>query len=258
MLETMGLGDVDKIVPSDKDMKPEDPVRENMDIINGEPVQAFSYQDHKAHITVHTAAIEDPKIQELLSKSPMAKSIQSAAEAHIREHLAFEYRNEIESQMGVPLPSPDDPMPRDVEHKLSSLMAKAAEKLLGKDQAEAQQQQAQQQAEDPVLQQQKRDLDIREADVKRKAEADRMRVAADLQKTAMRDATERERIDSTERTVGAQIGSRMASEVMEDMREDVKTTAQDAREGAKLGVEIAKQIMKADDVKREMSGKKEK
>ena len=258
MLETMGLGDVDKIVPSDKDMKPEDPVRENMDIINGEPVQAFSYQDHKAHITVHTAAIEDPKIQELLSKSPMAKSIQSAAEAHIREHLAFEYRNEIESQMGVPLPSPDEPMPRDVEHKLSSLMAKAAEKLLGKDQAEAQQQQAQQQAEDPVLQQQKRDLDIREADVKRKAEADRMRVAADLQKTAMRDATERERIDSTERTVGAQIGSRMASEVMEDMREDVKTTAQDAREGAKLGVEIAKQIMKADDVKREMSGKKEK
>ena len=257
MLETMGLQDVDKIVPSDKDMKPEDPVRENMDIINGEPVQAFSYQDHKAHITVHMTAIQDPKIQKLLSQSPMAKAIQAAAEAHIREHLAFEYRNEIEKQMGVPLPNPDDPLPRDVEHELSALMAKAGEKLLGKDQMEAQQEKEQQQAKDPVFQQQQRDLDIREADVERKAAADKMRVAADLQKTAMRDATERERIDSQERSIGAQIGAKIATEVMEDAREDVKISAEDAREGTKLGVDIAKQLMKVEDVKREMSRKKE-
>ena len=257
MLETMGLQDVDKIIPSDKDMKPEDPVRENMDIINGEPVQAFSYQDHKAHITVHMTAIQDPKIQKLLSQSPMAKTIQAAAEAHIREHLAFEYRNEIEKQMGVPLPNPDDPLPRDVEHELSALMAQAGEKLLGKDQMEAQQEKEQQQAKDPVFQQQQRDLDIREADVERKTATDKMRVAADLQKTAMRDATERERIDSQERSIGAQIGAKIATEVMEDAREDVKISAEDAREGTKLGVEIAKQLMKAEDVKREMSRKKE-
>ncbi len=257
MLETMGLQDVDKIVPSDKDMKPEDPVRENMDIINGEPVQAFSYQDHKAHITVHMTAIQDPKIQKLLSQSPMAKAIQAAAEAHIREHLAFEYRNEIEKQMGVPLPNPDDPLPRDVEHELSVLMAKAGEKLLGKDQAEAQQEKEQEQAKDPVFQQQQRDLDIREADVERKTATDKMRVAADLQKTAMRDATERERIDSQERSIGAQIGAKIATEVMEDAREDVKISAEDAREGTKLGVDIAKQLMKVEDVKREMSRKKE-
>ena len=257
MLETMGLQDVDKIVPSDKDMKPEDPVRENMDIINGEPVQAFSYQDHKAHITVHMTAIQDPKIQKLLSQSPMAKPIQAAAEAHIREHLAFEYRNEIEKQMGVPLPNPDDPLPRDVEHELSALMAKAGEKLLGKDQAEAQQEKEQEQAKDPVFQQQQRDLDIREADVERKTATDKMRVAADLQKTAMRDATERERIDSQERSIGAQIGAKIATEVMEDAREDVKISAEDAREGTKLGVDIAKQLMRVEDVKREMSRKKE-
>ena len=257
MLETMGLSDVDKIVPTTKDMKPEDPVRENMDIINGEPVQAFAYQDHKAHITVHMTAIQDPKVRELLSQSPMAQSIQAAAEAHIREHLAFEYRNEIEKQMGVPLPQGDEPLPRDVEHELSALMARAGEKLLDKDRAEAQQQAAQEQAKDPIFQQQQRDLDIRESDVMRKAEADKMRVAADLQKTEMRDATERERIESTERTIGAQIGARITTEAMEDAREDTKMAAEDAREGAKLGVDIAKQLMKAEDVKREMSRKKD-
>ena len=257
MLETMGLSDVDKIVPTTKDMKPEDPVRENMDIINGEPVQAFAYQDHKAHITVHMTAIQDPKVRELLSQSPMAQSIQAAAESHIREHLAFEYRNEIEKQMGVPLPQGDEPLPRDVEHELSALMARAGEKLLDKDRAEAQQQAAQEQAKDPIFQQQQRDLDIRESDVMRKAEADKMRVAADLQKTEMRDATERERIESTERTIGAQIGARITTEAMEDAREDTKMAAEDAREGAKLGVDIAKQLMKAEDVKREMSRKKD-
>jgi hypothetical protein len=257
MLETMGLSDVDKIVPTTKDMKPEDPVRENMDIINGEPVQAFAYQDHKAHITVHMTAIQDPKVRELLSQSPMAQSIQAAAESHIREHLAFEYRNEIEKQMGVPLPQGDEPLPRDVEHELSALMARAGEKLLDKDRAEAQQQAAQDQAKDPIFQQQQRDLDIRESDVMRKAEADKMRVAADLQKTEMRDATERERIESTERTIGAQIGARITTEAMEDAREDTKMAAEDAREGAKLGVDIAKQLMKAEDVKREMSRKKD-
>ena len=136
-------------------------------------------------------------------------------------------------------------------------MAQAGEKLLGKDQMEAQQEKEQQQAKDPVFQQQQRDLDIREADVERKTATDKMRVAADLQKTAMRDATERERIDSQERSIGAQIGAKIATEVMEDAREDVKVSAEDAREGTKLGVEIAKQLMKAEDVKREMSRKKE-
>jgi hypothetical protein len=187
----------------------------------------------------------------------MAQSIQAAAESHIREHLAFEYRNEIEKQMGVPLPQGDEPLPRDVEHELSALMARAGEKLLDKDRAEAQQQAAQDQAKDPIFQQQQRDLDIRESDVMRKAEADKMRVAADLQKTEMRDATERERIESTERTIGAQIGARITTEAMEDAREDTKMAAEDAREGAKLGVDIAKQLMKAEDVKREMSRKKD-
>ena len=122
---------------------------------------------------------------------------------------------------------------------------------------EAQQEKEQEQAKDPVFQQQQRDLDIREADVDRKAASDKMRIAADLQKTAMRDATERERIDSQERITGAQIGAKIASDIMEDAQQDIKISAEDAREGTKLGVDIAKQLMKVEDVKREMSRKQE-
>jgi hypothetical protein len=118
MLMTMGLQDVDKIVPDKDDVKPTDPVTENENIINGKPVQAFSYQDHKAHITVHMNALQDPKIMQLVSQSPQAGAIQAAAESHIRQHLAFEYRNEIEQQLGVPLPPEGEPLPRDVEKEL--------------------------------------------------------------------------------------------------------------------------------------------
>ena len=133
MLETMGLQDVDRIVPDKDDIKPLDPVTENENIINGKPVRAFSYQDQAAHITVHMAAAEDPRLQQMIAMSPMARSIQAAGETHIREPLAFLYRDEIEKQMGVPLPPEGEPLPRDVEKELSRLLAQAATKLLRKD-----------------------------------------------------------------------------------------------------------------------------
>ena len=194
MLMTMGLQDVDKIVPDKDDVKPTDPVTENENIIYGKPVKAFSYQDHKAHITVHMNALQDPKIMQLVSQSPQAGAIQAAAETHIREHLAFEYRNEIEQQMGVPLPPEGEPLPRDVEKELAMLLAQASTKLLQKGQAEAQQQQAMEQAQDPIVQQAQEELNIRRMEVERKAMADKLRADVEMDKAEMLDARERERI----------------------------------------------------------------
>jgi len=170
MLEVLGVKNIGKLIPSTEDQKPKDPVSENMAVINGKPVKAFIYQDHQAHIAVHMAAMQDPKIMQMIGQNPMASQIQAAAMAHINEHIAFEYRKQIEEQLGVPLPNPDENLPEDVEVQLSRLTADAANKLLQKDQAEVQQQQIEQQQQDPLIQMQQQELQIKQQEVQIKAQ----------------------------------------------------------------------------------------
>jgi hypothetical protein len=156
MLEVLGIKNADKLVPlkDGDDMKPRDPVSENMDIMNGKPVKAFIEQDHQAHLTVHLSAIQDPKLAQLMGQNPNAQSMMGAAMAHVQEHLAFEYRRQIEEQAGVPLPPPGADMSPETEVAISQLAAAAAQQLFQKNQSEAAQQQAQQAAQDPVVQMQ--------------------------------------------------------------------------------------------------------
>jgi len=243
MLETMGIQDVDKIIPTSDEVKPDDPVTENMNIINLKPVKAFDYQDHEAHIRVHLAAQQDPKIQELVGQSPNATVIQAALETHVREHLAFQYRQEIEKQLGAELPPVGEPLPRDVEKKLSSLVASAAEKLTQKDIAEQQQKEIQEKMQDPVVQMQQEELRIKAADVERKAKADQMRVEADLQKSQTTAETERRRIASQEKQTGAQIGAKIATESLRGAIEEKDISSKEKLEGAKIGVKIAEDLL---------------
>jgi hypothetical protein len=183
MVETLGLKNVDKIIPDVDDMRPLDPVSENMAVLMGKPVKAFLYQDHEAHIKVHMMAMQDPKIMMVIGQNPQAQSIQAAAMAHLMEHVAFQYRKEIEKQLGANLPPPPDfdgedrdvgHLPPEVEVQLSQLAAQAAAKLLQKDVAEAKMMQQQQQAKDPLLQLQQMDLQIKQAEVQRKSQKDQM------------------------------------------------------------------------------------
>jgi hypothetical protein len=168
MLEVLGIRNVDKILPLTDDFKPKDPVSENMDIMTGKPAKAFLYQDHTAHIQVHSTAAQDPKIQQIIGQSPNAGAIQGALMAHIAEHVSFQYRIEIERMMGVPLPHPDEELPEDIEVELSRAVAMASAKLLQKDQAEAQMMQNKALQEDPVVQMQQKEVAIKEAESKGK------------------------------------------------------------------------------------------
>jgi hypothetical protein len=170
MLEVLGVKNAAKLVPIDDDMKPVDPVSENMAILTAKPVKAFMYQDHEAHIAVHMAAIQDPKIAAIMGQNPMAQTIMAAAAAHISEHVAFQYRREIEKQLGSSLPHPEEELPEELEVRLSQLTAQAAGRLLQKDQQEAAAQQAAQQAQDPVIQMQQKELAIKEQEVQIKRE----------------------------------------------------------------------------------------
>jgi len=203
MLEVLGVKNIGKLIPSADDKKPKDPVSENMDIINGKPTKAFIYQDHQAHLQVHMAAMQDPKLMQMMSQNPMAQTIQAAALAHINEHIAFEYRKQLEEQLGVPLPKPDENLPEDVEVELSRLTAAAAQKLLAKDQAEMQQQQAQQQQQDPLIQMQQQELQLKAQDLQIKQQKTQADIAIEQQRLEL----EKEKIASHERLEGAKLGA---------------------------------------------------
>ena len=178
MLEVIGIKNAQKLVPMDEDQKPMDPVTENQNILRMKPVKAFSYQDHEAHIAVHMAAMQDPKIIALLQNNPMAQAMQAAMMAHINDHLGYAYRVEIEKQLGMELPPEKDemgeevPMDPQVEARLAPMLAQAAQRLLQQNQAEVQQQQAQQMAQDPVIQMQQQELQLKAQEQQRKAVKD--------------------------------------------------------------------------------------
>jgi hypothetical protein len=178
MLEVLGIKNASKLIPMEDDMKPVDPVTENQNVLKGKPVKAFMYQDHAAHITVHMSAMQDPKIVQLLQNNPMAQQLQQAMMAHINEHLGFEYRRQIEMQLGMTMPAEKDEsgeeahMNPEVEARLSPLLAEAAQRLLAQNQAQVAQQQAQQQMQDPIIQMQQAELQLKAAEQQRKQAKD--------------------------------------------------------------------------------------
>lgn len=170
MIEVLGIRNADKLVPVTEDQKPRDPISENMSLLRGTPVKAFIYQDHDAHIAAHTSFLQDPMIAQQMGQNPMAQQMAAAAQAHIAEHLAFLYRKKIEEQTGVPLPPPDEQLPEEIEVQLSRLVAQAAAQLMQKNVQQAQQAQAQQQAQDPIVQMQQQELAIKQQDAQTKAQ----------------------------------------------------------------------------------------
>jgi hypothetical protein len=226
MLEVLGVKNIGKLIPDAEDQKPKDPVSENMAIINGKPVKAFIYQDHQAHLTVHMSAMQDPKLMQMMSQNPKAQMIQAAALAHINEHIAFEYRKQIEEQLGAPLPNPDEVLPEDVEVELARLTAAAAQKLLAKDQSEIQQQQAQQQQQDPIVQMQQQELQLKAQDLQIRAQKSQ----ADIQIEQQRLELEKEKMMSHERLEGAKLGATAT-------RDKQKEESSKVLQGVKLGMD---------------------
>jgi hypothetical protein len=170
MIEVLGIRNAEKLIPIDDDMKPRDPVSENMAFLTGKPTKAFIYQDHDAHIAVHTSMMQDPAIMAQIGQNPMAQQMQAAIMAHVAEHVAFQYRSQLEQRLGVTLPAPDTEMPEQVEVQLSKLVAQASQQLLQIHKGEAAQKQAEQQAQDPIVQMQQAELQIKQQEAQTKAQ----------------------------------------------------------------------------------------
>ena len=244
MLEVLGIQDADEIIKLPEDVKAKDPVTENMAILKQEPVKVFAYQDHEAHIQVHMMAAQDPKIQQIVGQSPFAAAIMNAMSAHITEHVAMQYRVEIQKQLGVEMPDPEEPLPEDMEREVSRLAAAAAEKLLQQNQTEMAQKQAQQEAQDPLNIIQRKELEIKERELKLKEDEAKHDALVDMEKLRLEEIAktgnlelQRDRLESEDKRAGAQIGARLATQLQNDQ-------AKDRREGAKIGLQAAETIIR--------------
>jgi len=236
MIEVLGVKNADKLVPTRDDAKPTDPVSENMDALVGKPMRAFIYQDHQAHITTHTSFMQDPMIAQMIGQNPQAQQIMASLQAHIAEHLGFQYRQQIEEKLGAPLPPPNEQLPEQIEADLSRLVADAGQQLTQAHQQQAAQQQAQQQAQDPIFQQKQAELQIKSQEVQRKAQKDAQEAQlkqADLQRKAQKDQAdaildaERLKLDQQELQLDAQ-------------KEGVRVAADRRKDNNKIDLELAK------------------
>ena len=239
MLDVLGIRNAQKLIPLEDDQKPIDPIRENMNVMIGKPLKAFIRQDQDAHLAAHQAFLQDPQAMAIIGQNPMAQQIMAALQAHIAEHFGFKYRQQIEQQLGAPIPysenEDDEPMPEEYEVQLSRMVAKAAQQLTTQNQAAAAQQQAQQQAQDPIIQMQQQELQIKQAEQQRKAQRDQ----ADI-------ALENRRLDIEEQRTMGQLeidGTRLGVQIEKD--KDVLDRKSEF-DGTKLGVELAHKKEQAD------------
>lgn len=234
MIEVLGVKNADKLVPTEDDATPVDPVSENMAALVGKPMKAFLYQDHDAHIATHMAFMQDPMVAQSIGQNPQAQQIMASLQAHIAEHLGFSYRKQIEDRMGVELPPPDQPLSEEVEVQLARLVADAGKQLTEAHKQQAAQQQAQQQAQDPVLQLRREEVAIKQAEVQRKAQKDQ--VDAAMQQADMQRKAQKDQVDAA---INAQrVENEQAGVVVDAQKAKVKLDA----ESDKLDLEIFKAV----------------
>jgi hypothetical protein len=234
MLEVLGIKNADKLVPLPDDQKPKDPVSENMMVLKSEPVKAFLYQDHEAHIKVHMSAMQDPIIMQLVGQNPKAPMIQAAMMAHVAEHVGFAYRQKIEQQLGMPLPPEDEKLPPQVEVALSAMMAQAAQQVLQQSQAQQAQQQAQQQVQDPVLQLQQQELQIKQGEL-----------ALKDKKITVDAAARADELDLKEKALAAKMELDGFKAGQQATQAEKKLQSDQEREGVRMGIDIARSRQQA-------------
>jgi hypothetical protein len=242
MIEVLGVKHADKIVPVEEDESPRDPLSENMAFLKSKPTKAFMYQDHDAHIATHMAMMQDPIVQQMIGQSPMAQQVQGAIMAHLAEHLGFKYRKEVEEMVGVPLPAPDQELPADIEVQLSRLIAQGSQQLLQKNQAAAAQQQMQQQqqqaSQDPLIQLQQQELEIKKMDTQRKVQKDQIDSQLALQRLQLEQARieadrekDRNRIQSQELQTKAKIQTDLYKSQASKSNQQPKQNKQNPNQG---------------------------
>jgi len=239
MLEVLGIKDADKIVPPQEDVQPVDPVTAVQNILNGKPVQAYEFQDHEAHINTLVAAQQDPNVQAKVQQSPNAQVIQSSGSDYIMQHLSLQFRDQVEREMGIELPPVGEPLPADVEKRISTLVAEAAQRVATTNAAQAEQARIQEQAQDPLILAKQKELEIKEKQVEGKLRIDESKLAVDAAKAVANKELEEKRIEAQQEASGLKTGMHIASDLLDREERSENKVLDDY----KKGIDIAKDLV---------------
>ena len=239
MLEVLGIKDADKIVPPQEDVQPVDPVTAVQNILNGKPVQAYEFQDHEAHINTLVAAQQDPNVQAKVQQSPNAQVIQSSGSDYIMQHLSLQFRDQVEREMGIELPPAGEPLPADVEKRISTLVAEAAQRVATTNAAQAEQARIQEQAQDPLILAKQKELEIKEKQVEGKLKIDQSKLAVDAAKAVANKELEEKRIEAQQEASGLKTGMHIASDLLDREERSENKVLDDYRKG----IDIAKDLV---------------
>ena len=239
MLEVLGIKDVDTIIPPQEDVPAVDPVTAVQNILNGKAVQAYESQDHEAHIQTLASAQQDPNILAKIQQSPNAQTIQSAGSDYIMQHLALQFRQQVEREMGIELPPVGEPLPADVEKRISTLVAEAAKRVASTNAAQAEQARIQEQAQDPLILAKQKELEIKETQVANKQQIDESKIMIDAARLTNNKQLEEARIKSQSEIAGMNVGQRIASDLLDREEKEGKKVKDDVR----FGLDIAKDLV---------------
>jgi len=243
MIEALGAEQAEKLVPIEEDLKPSDPITEFQDMITGKPIKAFIYQDHEAHIQAHMAAAQNPNIMELMDKNPQKEAVMAAAAAHLAEHLGFLYRRKIEEELGTHLPPPDEPLPEDIELRLSRLIAPAAAQLTGKAEQQKQAEENAKKQEDPIIQMQQEELRQKGEKIKGENERGMAKVQGELKEAQDKLMLERDRMQQTGQIEGAKIVAKLKGDAMKAEGDEADRLSNEQIKGYEMGLNMALKLM---------------
>jgi hypothetical protein len=236
MLEVLGIRNAAKLVPMEDDQTPKDPITENMNALKLKPMKAFMYQDHAAHIQTHMNMMQDPAVAALIGQNPQASLITGALQAHIAEHLGYQYRRQVQEAVGTPLPGPEEKIPEAMEVQISKMVAEGSQIVLAQSQQAQAQQQALQNAQDPIMQAELQKLQIQQSEVQRKAQKDQ----ADTQIKMLQLQLDQLKAEQQAELEGTKLGIQIGKDQAElTLKQDIEAAKQQL-EGTKIGVDIAK------------------
>jgi len=236
MLEVLGIRNAAKLVPTEDDQTPKDPITENMNALKLKPLKAFMYQDHTAHIQTHMNMMNDPAVAALIGQNPQASLIVGALQAHIAEHLGYQYRRQVQDAVGTPLPGPEEKIPEAMEVQISKMVAEGSQIVLAQSLQAKAQQQALQNAQDPIMMAEMQKLQIQQAEVQRKAQKDQ----ADTQIKMLQLQLDELKAQQQTELEGARLGIDIQrSEEEMELKRQIEATKQEM-EGMRMGIDLGK------------------
>ena len=198
MYQSLGVKDIDAILPPPKSPTPRDPAIENSDSLLAKKLIAFRQQDHQSHIDAHRTFMSSI----LVRANPQATTI---LQAHIMEHISLLAREIVEAEINPQIqaeaqkfggqipPELQQQFQAEIEKQVSVKATQFIEEMF----IEEQQAMAGQ-GQDPLIGLKEQEIQLRAQDIQRKAQNDEQKLELDAAKLDQQAKIAQDKIDSNE------------------------------------------------------------